>query len=119
MKTANTDQLVRQAFARLDATALGIAVGTLCGVGLFGATIVLLLKGGEHVGQNLRLLAQFFPGYRVTWRGAFVGLAYGCVAGFIAGWVLAQARNLAVRLFLWIARARAAAAAARSFFDNV
>lgn len=119
MKDSQTDALVLQTFARLDATALGVALGTLCGVGLFAATAVLLLKGGEHVGRNLALLSQFFPGYRVTWRGAAIGLGYGFLAGFIAGWMLAKARNAAVGLYLQIARAKAAAAAARNFFDNV
>jgi hypothetical protein len=114
-----TDVLLLRTFARLDATALGIAVGAIGGVGLFAATSILLLKGGAHVGQNLSLLSQFFPGYRVTWRGAVIGLGYGLVAGFVAGWVLAKARNAAVGLYLQIARAKAAAAAARNFFDNV
>ena len=124
MKTVNTEarsteQLLAQAFARLDAVALGVAVGTLTGVGLCGATILLLVKGGAHVGQNLALLGQFFPGYTVTWAGALIGLGYGGAAGFVIGWLLAIVRNAAVGLYLLSVRMKNAAAAARTFFDNL
>ncbi len=119
MTESKTDALLQQAFARLDATALGVAVGVLTGAGLCVTTVVLLLKGGEHVGRNLALLGQYFPGYRVTWPGAGIGLGYGFVAGFLAGWLLANVRNLAVAFYLHLVRLKAAAAAARNFFDNV
>ena len=119
MKDSKTDALLTTAFARLDALALGGAVGVVVGVGLWVTTAWLLIKGGESVGPNLVLLSQYFPGYRVTWTGAWIGLGYGFVTGFIAGWVVAQTRNLAMRLFLWSARLRATAAAARNFFDQV
>ena len=119
MKDSKTDALLTRAFARLDALALGGAVGIVAGVSLWVATAWLLIKGGENVGRNLVLLSQYFPGYRITWTGAWIGLGYGFVAGFIAGWVGAQGRNLAMKLFLWSARLRAAAAAARNFFDQV
>ncbi len=105
--------------ARLDAVALGVAVGVVTGTGLWLATAVLLWKGGEHVGRNLALLGQYFPGYRVTWPGAWIGYGYGFVTGFLAGWLLATVRNLVVGLYLQIARAKAAASEARRFLDNV
>jgi hypothetical protein len=113
------EQLLQEAFARLDAVALGIAVGVLCGVVWSAATTWLLVKGGPHVGQNLSLLSQFFFGYRVTWRGAVIALGYGCLAGFLAGWAFAKVRNAAVGLYLQVARAKAVSAAVRNFFDNV
>lgn len=113
------EQLLIQTFARLDSTALGIAVGTLLGLGLFSATVFLLVKGGPHVGQNLSLLSQYFPGYRVTWKGSVIGLGYGFVSGFVAGWLLALVRNAAVAAYLLAAKLKATASAFRSFFDNV
>lgn len=78
---------------RLNARAWGIAFGLLAGLGLFGATLFLVLKGGVHVGQHLQLLGIFFPGYRVTVAGAFVGLVYGFVFGYGVGRVIGVIYN--------------------------
>ncbi len=76
---------------RLDAAAQAIAVGVLLGLGIFVATNWLVLKGGAVVGPNLALLAQFCPGYSVTFLGSVIGfgygLVYGAVAGFAVSWV--------------------------------
>lgn len=76
---------------RLDATAQALAAGVLLGLGVFVATNWLVLKGGPVVGPNLALLAQFCPGYRVTFAGSLIGFAYGFLygglAGFAIGWI--------------------------------
>ena len=82
---------------RLNARAWGISFGLLAGLGLFGATLFLVLKGGEHVGQHLELLGIFFPGYRVTLAGAFVGLVYGFVFGYGVGRVIGAVYNRVLR----------------------
>ena len=87
---------IEKAYARYDAKALGVALGAVIGVGLFLATAVLLLKGGEDVGANLSLLGNFFLGFEVTWRGAFVGLVEGGVGGFLFGFLLAKAINATI-----------------------
>src|SRR5689334_16109729 len=92
------NQLLLQAFARLDRRAFGAAVGVWFGAGTFGATIVLVLEGGSPVGPDLGLLSQYFIGYSVTWTGSLVGLLYGFVAGFCLGWFVAFLRNLLVAL---------------------
>jgi len=104
---AMADKVIVDAFARLDRTALGIAVGTLCGLSVFLATIVLLLRGGEVVGPNLALLGQFFLGYTVTASGAFIGLAYGFAAGFLLGWLIGLLRNSLVSAYLLSLKTRA------------
>ena len=106
-KPQATERLIIEAFARLDRTALGIAVGTLFGLGVFTATIFLLIKGGEVVGPNLALLGQFFYGYTVTLTGAFVGLVYGFVAGFILGWLIGFLRNTMVIAYLVVLKTKA------------
>jgi hypothetical protein len=87
--TDNND--LRRAIARLNERAWGIAFGVLLGGGLFIATNVLVLKGGDVVGAHLGLLGQYFPGYRVTLIGSFVGFIYGFVLGYglgrLVGWV--------------------------------
>jgi hypothetical protein len=65
----------------------------VCGFGLFGATAWLLLRGGTDVGKTLGLLSNYFPGYTVTWGGAFVGLVYGIVAGAVLGFGTAWIYN--------------------------
>jgi hypothetical protein len=104
---AAADRVIIDAFARLDRSALGFAVGTLCGLSVFLATILLILKGGEVVGPNLALLGQFFYGYTVTISGAFFGLAYGFVTGFVFGWLIGLLRNSLVSAYLLALKTRA------------
>ena len=95
------ERLTAFTFAKLDAIALGTAVGVVTGFGLFCATGFLLLKGGgRELGSSLGLLGQFLPGYRVTWSGAFIGLGEAFVAGFGFGWFFAVIRNVSVRIAL-------------------
>jgi len=86
------------AVARLQAVPLAIVGAILGGVGLFGMTAWLLLKGGEHVGAHLQLLDQYFYGYSVTWLGAFVGLFYGGAVGAASGWLIGTVYNIVVAL---------------------
>jgi GT2 family glycosyltransferase len=97
---SSTRKILSEAFAKLDAVALGAGVGALLGGGICATTVVLLLKGGHSVGPNLSLLAQFFPAYSVTWGGSFIGLLYGFATGFFFGFSFACTRNVAMRLHL-------------------
>ena len=83
--TPDETQDLRRAIRRLNAQAWGVSFGFLFGIGLFLATIVLVIKGGDNVGQHLSLLAVYFPGYRVTFLGAFVGFVYAFVLGYALG----------------------------------
>lgn len=78
---------------RLHALAQGLGCGVVAGLGLFLATNWLVVKGGPVVGPHLALLAQFLPGYRVTFAGSLVGLAYGFVGGFAGGYLLGVVYN--------------------------
>jgi hypothetical protein len=71
----------------------GITFGLLGGVGLFTATAILLLRGGENVGAHLGLLGVYFPGYGVTWPGAFIGFIYAFVVGYALGRTVATIYN--------------------------
>jgi hypothetical protein len=88
-----TDVELHRAIQRLNARAWGIAVGLLCGLGLFLATIVLVIKGGPNVGAHLNLLGQYFPGYRVTLVGSFIGFVYMFVLGYILGRLIGTVYN--------------------------
>jgi hypothetical protein len=87
------DRQVTEALLRLNARAWGIATGLLVGGGLFIATNILVLKGGSLVGPHLGLLSIFFPGYRVTVLGSFIGFVYGFVAGYAVGRLIGEVYN--------------------------
>lgn len=81
-------------FARLHKRAFGAATGLTAGLAVFLATLFLVVKGGDVVGPNFSLLAQYFIGYSVSFTGAFIGAGYGFTAGFLAGWLFALFRNI-------------------------
>ena len=94
------DDLLVVMFARLDPLALGASVGLVSGLVVAGATIVLLVKGGDPVGPTLSLLGNYCPGYTVTWAGSLVGFVYGFASGFALGGLLALGRNALLRAYL-------------------
>lgn len=79
---------------RLNAQAWGVSFGLLFGLALFVATIILVAKGGENVGQHLGLLAAYFPGYRVTVAGAFLGFVYAFFFGYLLGRIIGAVYNM-------------------------
>ena len=87
------EELLRKAVLRFNGWLVGLIFGLICGIGLFLATNILVLKEGKQVGPHLILLAQFFPGYRVTFMGSLVGFLYAAVVGFAIGWVLGAVYN--------------------------
>jgi hypothetical protein len=106
-------------FAKLDRTAFGVAVGAVSGLVIFLATLVLVVRGGTIVGPHLALLAQYFPGYAVTGVGSLVGLAYGCLTGFIAGWTFALVRNATTFFYEVVLRRRAEVGPFSRFLDSI
>jgi hypothetical protein len=89
------EALVREVI-RLSRNVLGLTLGILSAIGIFLATNILVIKGGPDVGSHLQLLNQYFPGYRVTFGGSFVGAAYGFVVGYVNGWIIAAVYNWVV-----------------------
>jgi len=90
--------LISSAIARLHAGILAIVCGLLAGTGLLVATVWLIVRGGENVGEHLGLLRNFLPGYSVTWGGAVLGLVYGALMGALVGWVTGWIYNRIVNL---------------------
>ncbi|MHC4631701.1 MAG: FAD-dependent oxidoreductase [Planctomycetota bacterium] len=97
------------AFAKLDTVSLGLAVGIVCGLGLFFATVALLLKGGDVVGPMLSLLGHFLIGYRVTWTGALVGLIEATIVGYMIGCFCAWLHNSFINGYIFLIRRAAEA----------
>jgi hypothetical protein len=113
-----TERIIVQSLAKLDGTALGIALGLLGGLVIFVATNFLVYKGGDIVGPNLSLLAQFFPGFEVSILGSFIGFFYGMITGFVVGWLIAFLRNITVTLYIHIVKLKSSMSAVNDYIDN-
>jgi hypothetical protein len=83
-----TESMLLQHSLRFNTVIFAVILGLLGGGLLWSSTIVLLIKGGENLGTHLSLLSVFFPGYSVTWPGAWIGLLWGFVFGAVTGAVL-------------------------------
>jgi hypothetical protein len=112
------EMLLRSAFASLDRVALGLAIGVWGALAFFLATALLIVKGGSPIGPHLSLLAQYFPGYTVTWTGSLLGLAYGFVSGFAFGWAFAVVRNVLLSIYVHVVKFRAHLSSMDRFLDE-
>ena len=112
------ESVIAPAFGRMEKLAFAISVGTVSGLLIFLATLWLVIKGGDVVGPNLRLLEQYFIGYTVTIRGAFLAFGYTFVWGFLFGWLFAYFRNLLFASYLYTAKKKAEMLSLRDFFES-
>ena len=88
-------------FAKVDRRALAVAAGAVCGASLLLLTLHVALTGNAGTREHLGLLAQYFPGFRVSIAGSLLALAYGFAAGGLAGWLAGGMRNL-VMFAYWV-----------------
>ncbi len=83
----------------LNAKVMGLVLGLVIGLAVFIATNWLVIKGGSQVGPHLRLLSQYFIGYRVSITGSLIGFAYGFAVGTLSGgfigWIYNKIATLA------------------------
>ncbi len=90
----NERALIRGAVVRMRARIMATVFATVGGTGVFVATAWLVLRGGADVGKHLSLLRHYFPGYSVTWLGAFIGFFWGALfagaLGFAVAWIYNQ-----------------------------
>ena len=78
---------------RLNPKALAIALGLICGAGIFLVGIGHLLWPGYGSGF-LAFFSAIYPGYRVDGFGdLIVGTLYGLVDGAVSGLVIAWIYN--------------------------
>jgi protoporphyrinogen oxidase len=113
------ENILTSAFARLDKFAFAVATGVVSGGLLFAATLWLVIKGGEVVGPNLSLLEQYFIGYTVTVKGAFIAFGYSFFWGFLFGWLIAYLRNLFFAFYIYRVRKKAEMRSVKDFFDHI
>ena len=79
---------------KLSKKSFGLASGILWGVSVFALTNILLLKGSE--GTVIIGLKNIYIGYNLSFLGSIIGLIWGFVNGFAAGWLLALLNNFFV-----------------------
>jgi hypothetical protein len=83
--TIEEQRALKEAVEVSNEKAWAIGLGLTLAVGLFVATNVLILKGGNNVGSHLQLLRVYFPGYSVTFPGSVIGFIYSFVLGYLSG----------------------------------
>lgn len=86
-------QEIKKSLVRFSEQGWGLAFGSAAAVGLFVATIVLVLRGGINVGEHLNLLGVYLPGYSVSYVGSVIGFVYAFVIGYGAGRTVATVYN--------------------------
>jgi hypothetical protein len=116
-KAAGAEPISQIQPRRAHKSALGFAFGIMAGGGLFLLTALHVAL--QIHGLPLHLLGQYFAGYDVTWRGAFVGLAWGFGVGFVGGWLLGFVHNFTVSLWMFGIRMRHDFERTRNFLDHI
>ncbi len=117
-KPLPVEVVLARAFAPMHKRVLGTAIGLTVALAVFALTAFHVVAQPRN-GPSLDLLANYFYGYDVSWRGAFIGAWWGFVAGFVAGWFAAFARNLAIATWLFYVRAKAHLNETRDFLDHI
>lgn len=88
---------IRDLSHRLNKVALGVTLGLVSGAGLMLLTFwVLIFSGGS---EFLGGIGTIYFGYTVSIHGAFIGLLWGAVDGFILGYIIAVIYNRTSILF--------------------
>lgn len=111
------NRVLARAFAPVHKRALGVAVGLTVALVVLAFTVFHIIA--RPFDLPIDLLAEYFYGYDQTWRGAFIGMWWGFVAGFAVGWFLAFLRNFAVATWIFVVRAKASLAETQDFLDHI
>jgi len=111
-----TEKALILTFARMDKLAFATAIGSVSGLLFFIATIWLIIKDGRVIGPFLQLLSQYFIGYTVTVKGAFIALCYSFVWGFLFGWLFAYIRNLMFAFYIYWVKKKSDILTFKDFF---
>jgi protoporphyrinogen oxidase len=117
-RLATMDLLIK-AFARIDKLAFAVAVGSASGLAILVSTFWLILTGVDSRDPNFNLLGQYFIGYTVSPEGAFLGLGYCFLWGFIFGWLYAYLRNLSISVYFHWIRRQAESVSFKDFLDHI
>jgi hypothetical protein len=109
---------LRRAFAPYHKRALGVATGVVAALLVFAVTVFHVVAAPPRA-LNIALLAQYFYGYDVTWRGAVVGAWWSFVAAFVAAWFAAFVYNFVMATRLFLLRSKTDLSQATDFLDHI
>jgi hypothetical protein len=112
------DKIIINAFNRMDKLGFAMAIGIVSGLSIFLVTLFLVIKGGGAVDSNLQLLGEYFIGYTISLKGAFIGMGYSFFWGFSFGWTFAYLRNLFLALFIYFTKRKVEMLTFKDFVDN-
>jgi hypothetical protein len=76
---------------KLDSIRFGLSGGILWGVALFFMTLAGMFF--DYGIPFLAMMTSVYPGFSISWVGAFLGLFYGFLDGFIGLWIFAYLYN--------------------------
>ena len=112
------EKVLIRVFARMDKFAFAVAVGAVCGLLVFSATMWIISRGGDVLNSHLRLLGQYFIGYTGTARGGFIAFGYSFFWGFLFGWLFAYLRNLFLAIYIYRIKRKVELLSLKDFFDS-
>ena len=110
--------VMQLAFARLHKAAFGVATGVAGALILGGMTLIVLVSPRANA-FPLGLLSEYFAGYSVSWTGALIGMGWGFMVAFVAGWFVAFCRNFALAISAFMIKTRAEIEQTRNFLDHI
>lgn len=113
----SVNRALERAFAPLHKRALGVAVGSTVAMVVLAVTVFHIIA--RPIDIPIDLVSQYFYGYDTTWRGALIGVWWGFVSGFVAGWFLAFLRNFMVATWIFVVRTKASLAQTQDFLDHI
>ncbi|MFO7554070.1 MAG: NAD(P)/FAD-dependent oxidoreductase [Desulfobacterales bacterium] len=106
------------AFNRMDKLAFATALGSVAGLLFFIATAWTLIKGDGVLDPYILLFSQYFIGYTLTLKGAFIAFGYSFTWGFLAGWLFAYLRNLLFASYIYWIKRKSEVLTLFDFFDH-
>jgi hypothetical protein len=109
---------LRRAFAPYHKRALGVAMGVVAALLVLAVTAFHIVAAPSRA-LNIELLAMYFYGYDVTWRGAVVGACWSFVAAFVAGWFAAFVYNFLMATWLFLLRTKTDLMRTTDFLDHI
>ncbi len=119
VERSRLEELLKRTFSRIDKLGFATAVGTVSGLLIMLATLVLVARGGPAMGRALQLLGQYFEGYKVSVVGAFIGFGYAFLWGFLLAWTFAYLRNFFIGYYIYRIKRKYADIVFGRFIDSI
>ncbi|SRR6056297_399357 len=96
--TPSENPVLKPSIMRLHGISLGVAIGTMAGVGLFCSTAWLVIRGTASESVHAALLSNYIPGYSVSITGGLIGAIQLFAFVFIGCLLLAAVYNKIVEI---------------------